>query len=112
MYPSVIQAEVDAVHGPRQSPWPRSSLASPKSRLLCWLSKTALQLSQELGLAYWIKITTQNPECTYFFGPFLSEFEAQQYWSGYVEDLTHEGAADISVHIDRCRPSQLTILES
>ncbi len=28
------------------------------------------------GLAYWIEIVTETPQCTYYFGPFLTEQEA------------------------------------
>lgn len=39
-----------------------------------------------LGLAYWVEIVTHGPQCTYYFGPFLSRSEATIAQSGYIED--------------------------
>jgi hypothetical protein len=62
-----------------------------------------------LGLAFWIEIVTDNPRCTYYFGPFLSDQEAYSAQTGYVEDLENEGANISSLKIKRCKPSTLTI---
>lgn len=62
-----------------------------------------------LGLAWWVQIVTQNPTCTYYFGPFLTAKEAQVAQEGYVEDLQEEGAQDISIAVKRCKPSLLTV---
>jgi hypothetical protein len=64
-----------------------------------------------LGLAWWVEIITQNPRCTYYFGPFFSSREANQASIGYIEDLETEGAQGIIVNIKRCKPSVLTIAE-
>jgi len=61
------------------------------------------------GLAWWIKVVTQKPQCTYYFGPFLTAKEAQAAKTGYVEDLEAEGAMDIDMFIKRCKPNRLTI---
>ncbi|MBW4523241.1 MAG: DUF1816 domain-containing protein [Scytolyngbya sp. HA4215-MV1] len=63
------------------------------------------------GLAWWVEVVTENPRCTYYFGPFLSEKAAQTSRSGYVEDLEHEGAQGIIVSVKRCKPASLTISE-
>lgn len=63
------------------------------------------------GLAWWVKISTENPRCTYFFGPFLNEMEAQASQAGYVEDLESENARGIKISIERCKPEELTISE-
>ena len=70
-----------------------------------------ISLSNILGLAWWVEITTQSPSCTYYFGPFLSESEAKKSSKGYVEDLEIEGAIGIIVNIKRCKPDVLTIAE-
>jgi hypothetical protein len=62
-----------------------------------------------LGLAWWVEVTTENPVCTYYFGPFASDAIAQEHQAGYVEDLEQEGAQNIVATIKRCKPSQLTI---
>lgn len=63
------------------------------------------------GWAWWVEIVTQNPRCTYYFGPFLSVKEANAARTGYVEDLEHEGAQEIAVIVKRCKPAKLTIFE-
>lgn len=63
------------------------------------------------GWAWWVEIVTQNPRCTYYFGPFLSVKEAQAASSGYIEDLQQEGAQGIAVNVKRCKPADLTIAD-
>jgi hypothetical protein len=64
-----------------------------------------------LGLAFWVEIVTDNPKCTYYFGPFLSAKEAEAARGGYIEDLENEGAQGIAVTVKRCKPSNLTIFD-
>lgn len=64
---------------------------------------------EKLGLAWWVEIFTLHPECTYYFGPFMSAQEAELAGKGYIEDLEGEGAQGISVVIRRCQPQELTI---
>jgi hypothetical protein len=64
-----------------------------------------------LGLAWWVEITTENPRCTYYFGPFPSLSVAQSHKGGYVEDLQNEGAQNITVTVKRCKPNKLTIYD-
>ncbi len=68
-----------------------------------------LALRAVLGLAYWVRISTESPQCVYFFGPFASAAEADAHVGGYREDLEGEGAQNIAVKIERCKPKQLTI---
>ena len=62
-----------------------------------------------LGLAYWVEIVTNEPQCTYYFGPFLNRADAEIAQSGYIEDLKNEGAKEIKVAIARLKPNNLTI---
>lgn len=64
-----------------------------------------------LGIAWWIKITTNNPCCTYYFGPFASAEEAQLHQPGYIEDLEQEDAKIMAVDLKQCRPKTLTTCE-
>ncbi|MFP4099379.1 DUF1816 domain-containing protein [Coleofasciculus sp.] len=66
---------------------------------------------QFLGLAFWVEIVTDDPQCTYYFGPFSSKQEAESAQGGYIEDLENEGAQGISVNVMRCKPTNLTIFE-
>lgn len=65
-----------------------------------------------IGLAYWLEITTEKPECTYYFGPFISREEAIAAQSGYLEDLANEGAENIRTSLRRRpTPGELTIYD-
>jgi hypothetical protein len=70
-----------------------------------------ISISNALGLAWWVEVLTQNPRCTYYFGPFLNSAEATRASKGYVEDLEIEGAIGIIVNVKRCKPSILTTAE-
>ena len=60
---------------------------------------------------WWIEIQTNNPPCTYYFGPFETAFEAQALQAGYLEDLQQEQAQILTVSIKQCQPQQLTLSE-
>jgi hypothetical protein len=62
-------------------------------------------------LGWWLEISTQNPPCTLFFGPYDSDTEAESLQPGYVEDLSQEGAEGIASQVKWCQPQQLTVLE-
>lgn len=75
------------------------------------MKELLLKLLDAVGLAYWVEITTENPRCTYYFGPFLNKSEAAASQAGYVEDLQGEGANNITVSLKRCKPANLTIFD-
>ncbi|MBD2387926.1 DUF1816 domain-containing protein [Cylindrospermum sp. FACHB-282] len=70
-----------------------------------------INILNNFGRAWWVEILTQNPRCTYYFGPFLSSFDAKWASIGYVEDLEIEGAQGIIVNVKQCKPTALTIAE-
>jgi Domain of unknown function (DUF1816) len=61
------------------------------------------------GRAWWIEVSTSQPKCLYYFGPFANSKEAEGLMAGYVEDLESESAQGIKTKIKRCKPDQLTI---
>ena len=75
------------------------------------MNKFVTGIVDSLGLAYWAEITTDNPRCIYYFGPFLSKQEALSAQYGYIEDLKGEQAQGIAVLTKRCQPKQLTIFD-
>ena len=75
------------------------------------MKKLVTEIVDYLGMAYWTEITTDNPGCIYYFGPFLSKQEASSAQNGYIEDLNSEEAEGIKVAIKRCQPKQLTIFD-
>lgn len=63
-----------------------------------------------LRQTWWLKVLTDSPRCEYYFGPFMSEREADQAKGGHMEDLTLEGSELLRVSVLRCLPpSELTI---
>jgi hypothetical protein len=75
------------------------------------LKELLINAFENLGFAWWVEIITQNPRCTYYFGPFLSSADASVAVKGYIEDLESEGAQGIMVNVKRCKPDSLTIAE-
>ncbi|MBW4612130.1 MAG: DUF1816 domain-containing protein [Desmonostoc vinosum HA7617-LM4] len=75
------------------------------------LKEGLINIFDNLGFAWWVEIITQNPRCTYYFGPFLNASDATLASKGYVEDLEFEGAQGIIVNVKRCKPDALTIAE-
>ncbi|MEH1940988.1 MAG: DUF1816 domain-containing protein [Nostoc sp.] len=75
------------------------------------LKEVLINTFDYIGLAWWVEIVTQNPRCTYYFGPFLTSSDAKLSSIGYIEDLETEGAQGISVNVKRCKPNTLTIAE-
>jgi hypothetical protein len=75
------------------------------------MKELLLNLLDLIGLAHWVEITTENPRCTYYFGPFLFKSDAAAAQAGYVEDLQGEGARNIIVSIKRCKPTNLTVFD-
>jgi hypothetical protein len=61
---------------------------------------------------WWLKIVTQEPVCTYYFGPFDSSQEAELNQKDYLQDIEEEGAEGISVKIEQGKPQNLTIFEN
>jgi Domain of unknown function (DUF1816) len=61
---------------------------------------------------WWVKITTSQPKCVYYFGSFDSKTEAINALPGYVEDLENEQAKRILIEIKQDNPKQLTIAEA
>ena len=57
---------------------------------------------------WWVKVRTQAPDCTYYFGPFESKGEAKLLQAGYLEDLNQEGAQNIKLAVEKAQPKNLT----
>lgn len=68
-------------------------------------------IGKKHSFPYWIEVTTKQPHCIYYFGPFDSYGEAKRSQGGYIEDLIEEKASGISIKIQRCLPTNLTITE-
>ncbi|NJL49444.1 MAG: DUF1816 domain-containing protein [Leptolyngbyaceae cyanobacterium SM2_5_2] len=69
-----------------------------------------LNLKNLVSKNWWIEVTTSNPNCTYYFGPFDTAQEAESMQLGYLEDLLQEETSIMQVIIKQCQPKALTIL--
>ncbi len=77
------------------------------------MKEMLINILDALGLAYWVEITTDNPRCVYYFGPFLNQKDAKSATDGYLEDLRDENAQNIAFRIKRFKPDyhNLTVFE-
>jgi hypothetical protein len=60
---------------------------------------------------WWLEITTAEPRCTYYFGPFKDVPEAEAARPGFIHDLQSEGAQGIITTLKRCNPKQITVCD-
>ena len=60
-------------------------------------------LGNSLGLAWWAKIETGNPNATYWFGPFLTKRSLKLKVSIFLDDLSSEGIESVDHSVVRCR---------
>ncbi|MGB7414797.1 MAG: DUF1816 domain-containing protein [Thermosynechococcaceae cyanobacterium] len=58
--------------------------------------------------AWWVTVTTQQPDYEYLFGPFEHKAEAEENLGGYLRDLSDEGATQMTITIDWCKPDAIT----
>ena len=63
-------------------------------------------LGNSFGLAWWAKIETNQPDVTYWFGPFLTRRSLKVSLTGFVEDLTSESPEAINHSLIRCRRNE------
>lgn len=66
-------------------------------------------ISDLVHSAWWLEVTTAEPHCIYYFGPFEHSEEAEAAQPGYIQDLESEGAQGISTLLKRCNPKAMTI---
>ena len=67
-------------------------------------------LGNRLGLAWWAKVETNEPDMTYWFGPFLTRRSLKVNLSTFVKELSEEGPNSINHCLLRCRRAEpLTI---
>ena len=75
------------------------------------LEEPVVSVLEQLRLALWVEIVTEQPQCTYYFGPFACAKSAQKAVLGYIEDLKQESAQVIAVTFKRVHPKEVTIEE-
>ena len=64
----------------------------------------------KLGLAWWAKIETEQPNTIYWYGPFLTKRSLKENISPFIKDLSNEGFASIKHSLVRFKKEEpLTI---
>ena len=63
-------------------------------------------LGNKLGLAWWAKVETGNPQGIYWYGPFLTKSSLKKNLEKFLSDLSDEGSTDIKYHIVRCNKEE------
>ena len=68
--------------------------------------KLIRNFGNKLGLAWWAKIETLNPNATYWYGPFLSKRNLEDNILSFIKDLSDEGSTDIKHSLVRCKKEE------
>ena len=55
----------------------------------------------KLGLAWWAKVETSEPDVIYWFGPFLTRRRLKKNLNPFIKDLSDEGARSVHHSIVR-----------
>ena len=80
-------------------------------QLLQIIKEFSIGFVQGLNTDLWLEITTSQPHCIYYFGPFDTYGEAKAACPGYIEDLASEGSQGIEIALKRCQPEVLTVFD-
>ena len=68
--------------------------------------KLIRNFGNKLGLAWWAKIETVDPNATYWYGPFLTKRSLKENMSSFIKDLTKEGFSKIQHSLVRCKKEE------
>ena len=60
----------------------------------------------KLGLAWWAKIEADQPNTTYWYGPFITKRSLKENISSFIKDLTDEGSINIKHTLVRCKKDE------
>jgi len=74
--------------------------------MVCRPIKLIRNFGNKLGLAWWAKIETVNPNATYWFGPFLTKRNLEDNIFSFIKDLSDEGSKDIKHSLVRCKKEE------
>ena len=68
--------------------------------------KLIRNFGNKLGLAWWAKIETDQPNATYWFGPFITKRSLKENTSSFIDDLINEGSKNIQHSFVRCKKEE------
>ncbi len=64
------------------------------------------KFGNKLGLAWWAKIETNQPNTTYWYGPFITKRSLKENMNSFIKDLSDEGSTDIEHTLIRCKKEE------
>ena len=70
------------------------------------LIKLIRNFGNKLGLAWWAKIETKQPDTTYWYGPFITKRSLKENMPSFIKDLSEEGSTDIKYTLVRCKKEE------
>ena len=68
--------------------------------------KLIRNFGNKLGLAWWAKIETEQPNTTYWYGPFITKRSLKENMSLFIKDLSDEGSLKIRHTLIRCKKEE------
>ena len=68
--------------------------------------KLIRNFGNKLGLAWWAKIETKQPNTTYWYGPFITKRSLKENISSFIKDLSDEGSKNIKHSLVRCKKEE------
>jgi len=70
-----------------------------------------LKIINLLGLAWWAKIDTSDPQVCYFFGPFLTSYSLKSSMKIFTKELSEEiGTSVVYIVFQGCCKEPLTLV--
>jgi hypothetical protein len=78
--------------------------------LMSSLSQPFRTVANGLGLAWWARVDTRQPDVTYWFGPYVRRASLEAALPPFLADLRSEGVAEVTHSVLRTRRAEpLTI---
>ena len=68
--------------------------------------KLIRNFGNKLGLVWWAKIETKQPNTTYWYGPFITKRSLKENMSSFLKDLSDEGYENIKHSFVRCKKEE------
>jgi len=68
--------------------------------------KLIRNFGNKLGLAWWAKIETDQPNTTYWYGPFITKRSLKENIPSFLKDLSDEGSTNIKHSLVRCKKEE------
>ena len=68
--------------------------------------KLIRNFGNKLGLAWWAKIETEQPNTIYWFGPFFTKRSLKENMSYFIKELSDEGSTNIQHSLIRCKKEE------